>query len=142
MSQTLPPAPPTDAELAAAPAFIVEGEWDDAEWRRVASRPYDLTEAEKYLYVGGPRPHPWGVNAYTGKLPDGRRVIFPSKNAHDAYQASDETRDAGKQAGLDALNAALAANAAPPQVVVQPAAHPEQAEKMLQAAAPNGSVAG
>lgn len=141
-----PPAPASDATLAAAPPHIpVDSVWDDAEWRAVAARPNKntLTETQKYLWAGGPRPHPWGAAAYQGDLPDGRKAYFPSKDAYDKFMAADADDQAKAEArgqmGLAALNAGLAAHAHPD--VVEPTADPKMADKLLEAASPNGSVA-
>lgn len=66
------------------PAFVVDGEYDDAEWRAVASgqvRPEDRTA----IILAGPRRHPFNpFTAYEIEA-DGRRLIFPTKEAADAY---------------------------------------------------------
>lgn len=118
MPDTPAAAPASDATLAAAPPHILVGEWDDAEWRAAAAKPArDMTEAEKYLFAGGPRLHPWGISAFTAALPDGKQAVFPSKAAYDAHMAKDSNaaHDKGQaagQSGLDALNAGLAAGSA------------------------------
>ena len=111
-----PPAPADDATLAAAPDFIVPGTWDDAGWRAVAAKQdADMTEADKYLYVGGPRLHPWGNAAYTGRLETGEDAVFPSKAAYDAHTGAAQKTDTAKgAAGINALNAGLAAGSTEP----------------------------
>jgi hypothetical protein len=53
------------------PPYIVVGEWVDTE-------PVDP--------MRGPRQHPFGLmNAYNILLPDGRHLIFPSKEAADDF---------------------------------------------------------
>lgn len=149
MRDPLPPAPASDEMLATAPEFIVAGTWDDAEWRAIAKKPSSMwTEAEKYIYVGGPRPHPWGRNSYTTARPDGVEVTFPNKGAYDTHmKTAADTQASGEhtaQNTLNALNAGLAAHAIADSAehAVKPASHPEQAAEMLEAAAPNGTVAG
>ena len=139
--QQVPPAPASDRTLAAAPEFIVPGQWDDAEWRAVAAKPAgQRTEHEQYIWAGGPRPHPWGRAAFMGTLPGGAQAAFPSKAAFNAYQATEAGKaqeDAAKAQGtLDALARGLHDGG-----TVKPASDPDQADKMLEAASPNGVVA-
>lgn len=147
MTQTnRPAAPASDRTLSLAPAYIAVGDvWDDAEWRAVAAKGRGraaLSEQDAYLYAGGPRPHPWGAAAYQGELPDGRSAYFPSKDAYDAFKASDAASQADAEAkgrmGLAALNAGLAAHG---RDVVEPGADPKLADAKLEASAPNGDVA-
>ena len=140
--QEAPPAPASDEVVAAAPEYVLDGQWDDAEWRAVAAKPPGtLTEAEKYLWAGGPRPHPWGRASYSGMIANDKRATFPTKAAFDAYaavQSGKATDDEAKAQGtLNALARGLADGA-----TVKPASDPDQADKMLEASAPNGSVAG
>ncbi|GAC1504705.1 MAG: hypothetical protein NVS1B6_12700 [Steroidobacteraceae bacterium] len=142
---TDPVAPASDAALASAPDYIIDGDWDDADWRAVAARKSSLnTEAEVYLFVGGPRLHPWGAAAFTGPLPDGRLATFPNKAAYDKHMGTEApAEDTAKGEGvLDALNAGLAAHAHAETGEVQPASDPDQADAMLEGAAPHGHVAG
>lgn len=140
MRDPMPPAPPSDATVSSAPEFIVDGAWDDKEWRDVAAKPSHLwTPAEKYLWAGGPRPHPWGRASYSAARPDGTKVTFPSKDAHDQHMKHAATvqqdGEGQAQSALNSLNAGLAAHA------VKPASDPGQADAMLEAASPNGTVA-
>ena len=74
-----------------------------------------MTEADRYLFAGGPRPHPWGNAAYTGKLSSGEDATFPSKAAYDAYIGVVQETDTAKgTAGIQALNAGLVAGSAEP----------------------------
>jgi len=146
-----PPAPPSDAMIAAAPEFVVDGQWDDKEWRDIAARPSSTwTEQEAYIWAGGPRPHPWGHAAFMSARPDGKQVAFPNEAAHDKHMADAKAKtnqgaDAAQNTLL-ALNAGLAAqtgDTAAPQPVqpVLPSDHPDQADAMLEAASPHGTVA-
>lgn len=143
----LPPAPASDAVVASAPAFIVSDQWDDAEWRGIAARhPSTWTEAEKYIWAGGPRPHPWGRAAFIAQRPDGAKVTFPNKDAHDKHMAEAGKKklegDTNAEKALAAMNAGLAAQKEAAQTPVQPASDPQQAAYMLESAAPHGSVVG
>lgn len=145
MMKPYAPAPASDETLAAAPAYIADGTWDDPEWRAAAAKPQGtMTEAEQYLYAGGPRPHPWGGLAHTGKLADGSRATFPSRAAYDAHVADEAAgqakADTKAQGALNALNSGLAAHAK--KATPKPASDPGQADAMKEAAAPHGSVAG
>lgn len=131
------PAPSSDAALASAPAFIAfDATWDDAEWREAAATPSGRrTEAQQYLFAGGPRPHPWGAAAFVGYLADGRRAFFPNEDAFRAYagQAQQPAPKAATDA-LGAINAGLAAAAPQP-------GSPELEDARLEAAAPQGAAA-
>ena len=135
LSKSAPPAPASDEVVAAAPEYVLDGQWDDAEWRAVAAKPPGtLTEAEKYLWAGGPRPHPWGRASYSGMIANDKRATFPTKAAFDAYaavQSGKATDDEAKAQGtLNALAKGLADGA-----TVKPASDADQS-------APTGSVAG
>lgn len=131
------PAPASDATLAAAPPFVAFNDtWDDPEWREAAATPAGArTEAQNYLYAGGPRPHPWGATAFVGPLPDpdGRMAFWPSRAAYDAYRSRGVTPPppAAAQSTLGAINAGLAAAAGTPQLE----------DERLEAAAPKGAAA-
>ena len=130
------PAPAADETLRAAPPFIVPGDWDDVEWRAVASKPASLlSEIEKYLFAGGPRPHPWGNAAHQAVLPDGRLAMFPSEGAAKAYlgQSGPDpvATERAAQGALNSLNAGLAAHAS--------ANSGEEHGGLLDAAAANGT---
>lgn len=108
------PVPASNETLAAAPSYIPEDEtWPDPEWREAAAtRDGARTEAQQLLYIGGPRPHPWGLAAFVGVLDDtGRRAYFPSRAAYDAWRAQqDAARPAAAgEAALGVINAGLAA---------------------------------
>lgn len=138
------PAPVSDATLAAAPEFVVDGTWDDKEWRDIAAKPSSArSEAEIYVWAGGPRPHPWGRAAHMTKRQDGTAVVFPSKPAYEAYVAAGHDTEmqgaANAQTALAALNAGLAAHAG--NHVVPPSSDPVQADAMLEAASPHGTIA-
>ena len=114
--QQVPPAPASDETIAAAPEYVLDGQWDDAEWRAVAAKPAsEMTEADKYLWAGGPRPHPWGRASYTGMIAGDKRATFPTKAAFDAYaavQSGKATDDEAKAQGtLNALARGLADSA-------------------------------
>lgn len=110
------PAQASDETLATAPPYIAFNEtWDDAEWRAAAAtRTGVRTEAQQYLYAGGPRPHPWGAAAFVGYLPDGRRAFFPNEQAFRDFAGEHniEHKPAAPAAdALGAINAGLAAHA-------------------------------
>jgi len=131
------PAPSSDAVLAAAPPYVVGGTWDDEEWREVAAKPQaQRTEAETYVFLGGPRPHPWGRAAHMAQLPNGQQAAFPSKQAYEAFAADEDGKARAAQGTLDTLAASLAGGSAP----VPPAHDPDQADHMLQGAAPDGTI--
>ena len=140
MQQEQAPAPASDDALASAPECIIDGKWDDAEWRAVAAKPSgERTDQEQYIFAGGPRPHPWGRMAFMGKTAGGADAAFPSKAAYEEYKASggeQAERDAASAQGtLDALARGLADGG-----TVPPASDPAQADRMLEAASPNGNV--
>jgi hypothetical protein len=68
--------------------YIVGGEWHDAEWCAVAAKGPSRSETEKALYAGGPRRHPWNPTLAYAEVHDGKYLIFPSKEAHDAFFAA------------------------------------------------------
>lgn len=72
--------------------YVVDGEWDDAEWRAAAAKGAAARTAEEQeLYRRGPRKHPWdGLNTCSLVVPDKakrieRVLIFPNKACADAF---------------------------------------------------------
>jgi hypothetical protein len=73
------------------PAYVIEGQFQDHDWRAIAAKP-NRTEAEELVFKAGPREHPWGVHAHREKQDDGTTFIFPSRAAHKAWSPPKEAR--------------------------------------------------
>lgn len=110
------PAPSSDLALQSAPDFIRVGEpWDDQEWRAAAAKPAAIrTEAENYLWSGGPRPHPWGNAAVVRPLGDDGQIgaslaYFPSEDAYQRYRTQQSALQQKPASVLAEINRGLAA---------------------------------
>lgn len=105
------PAPSSDLALQSAPDFIRVGEpWDDQEWRAAAAKPAAIrTEAENYLWSGGPRPHPWGNAAVVRPMGDGSYAYFPGEAAYQAFSTRQSAQQQKPASVLAEINRGLAA---------------------------------
>jgi hypothetical protein len=78
------------------PPFVVDGEYEDHEWREIAADPEKQTKRNQPRYVAGPLQHPYGKSAYLDEKPVGDEVIrrwFPSREERDKYV---NTHEAGE----------------------------------------------
>jgi hypothetical protein len=57
------------------PPFVVDGEYEDHEWREIAADPEKQTKRNQPRYVAGPLQHPYGKSAYLDEKPVGDEVI-------------------------------------------------------------------
>lgn len=76
--------------MADAAQFVVEGEYEDHEWRAAAAKPV-RSEAEQRRFEAGPREHPFGQHAVRHKREDGAVLIFPNRDAKDAFLGEQES---------------------------------------------------
>jgi hypothetical protein len=73
------------------PAFVVDGEYEDHEWREIAASPEGKrTTAQARRFKEGPRLHPYGPNAYRDEADDGSVRWFADRDARNAYVNTNE----------------------------------------------------
>lgn len=71
------------------PPFVVNGQYEDEEWREIAANPERPKKVEA-RYKAGPRVHPYGPDAYLDQTVDGVQRWFESRDARDKYVRTHE----------------------------------------------------
>jgi hypothetical protein len=86
----------------ALPPFVVDGEFEDTEWRDAAATIAPMRKkGERRVYDAGPRRHPYGASAYRDVKQDGTARWFESKQARDEYVNQNEPEEASRARGGD-----------------------------------------
>lgn len=69
------------------PEFVIDGAYEDHDWREAASNTGKRTKAQERLVVAGPARHPFSANAYRdeGEAADGVVRWFPSREDRDRW---------------------------------------------------------
>lgn len=78
------------------PPFVVDGEYEDHEWREIAADPEKRTRRTDARFRAGPLVHPYGPNAYLDEKTVGDGTVrrwFPSREERDVYV---NTHEAGE----------------------------------------------
>lgn len=77
-----------------APAFVVDGEFEDHEWREAAATPEaKRTKAQARTVAAGPRSHPYGPDAHLDTARDGTKRWFPDRRARATYVQTHEPEE-------------------------------------------------
>jgi hypothetical protein len=72
------------SETADLPAYIIAGEWKDAEWVILSRETQRALSAEELRrVVAGPRRHPYGMEAYQVMV-GGDTLVYPNREAANA----------------------------------------------------------
>jgi hypothetical protein len=82
------------------PQFVVEGEFEDHEWREIAAtKEEERTPAQKRHLASQPHPrlHPYGQNAYRDEAADGTVRWFADRDARDRYVNQNEAAAEGNR---------------------------------------------
>jgi hypothetical protein len=69
------------------PEFVIDGSYEDEDWREAASNSGKRTKAQERLIAAGPARHPYSSTAYRdeGEAADGVVRWFPSREARDRW---------------------------------------------------------
>jgi len=85
------------------PEFVLDGTFEDHEWRSAASKPADSrTKAEQPTYEAGPRSHPYSSVAVLDIGQNGERRWFPNGEAAQVWKQTHETPRTGPKASASA----------------------------------------
>jgi hypothetical protein len=69
------------------PEFVIDGAYEDHDWREAAANTGKRTKAQERLVVAGPARHPYSSQAYRdeGEAADGVVRWFPSREDRDRW---------------------------------------------------------
>ena len=85
------------------PEFVVDGTFEDTEWRTAASKPKSQrTEAEQRTFEAGPRSHPYSSIAVLDTGDNGEKRWFPNAEAAQTWKQRFEAKRTSPKATVAA----------------------------------------